>query len=603
MRHRRLFWLLFPSYVLITVGALAALAIYSRHSHRDFNLKQISADLESRARLFSSEVRRRLADGDEAGLDEVAKRLGHQSGTRITVIAPSGIVLADTEEAPSKMDNHRGRVEIATAFDRGRVGESLRYSNTMHEYYKYVAVPLVEDDEVVAVVRASKPVTVINATLGKFYGQLTVAGVVAVVLIVAASWVIARGVSRPIESMTRAAQRFSEGELDHRIDPSGSREFCELAVAMNQMAGQLGERIDTISRERNQRDAILGSMEEGVVALNENGRVIEVNPAAARILGFKVDKARGRLLHEVVRQRELLDFVDAALKAEEPGRRDIVMRRETDQYLHLNGAILRDVDGKAIGLLIVVHDMTEVRRLERVRSEFITNVSHELRTPLASIKASAETLHDGALTDSANARRFVETILRQSDQMMALIDDIFSLARVEKDSKARSVDKETCQVGEILTAAAATCRHFAEQRSIRVTVTSEEGLTAVVNPLLIRQAVVNLIDNALKYSDTGSEVRITAEATKGGLVIKVADDGCGIDEIHLPRIFERFYRVDKARSRELGGTGLGLAIVKHITLAHGGSVCAESEVDRGSTFYMCLPTEETAPVVHSEDAS
>jgi two-component system phosphate regulon sensor histidine kinase PhoR len=595
MRRRRLFWLLFPSYVLITAGALIALAIYGRLSLSDFHLKQISADLESRARLFSSEVQRRLAAGDEQGLDDVAKRLGKQSGTRITVIAPSGTVLADTEEAPSKMDNHRKRTEIATAFDEGRVGESLRFSNTMREHYKYVAVPLVEDGEVAVVVRASKPVTVINAALGKLYGQLAVAGVLAVVLTVAASWVIARTVSRPVESMTRAAQQFSEGDLNLRIDPSGPREFCELAVAMNQMAGQLGERIDTISRERNQRDAILGSMEEGVVALDESGRVIEVNPAAAEILGFDAGTARGRLLHEIVRQRELLDFVDAALSAKEPGRRDVVLRKDTDKHLHVNGAILRDVDGKTIGLLVVVHDMTEVRRLERVRSEFITNVSHELRTPLASIKASAETLHDGALTDSENAQRFVETILRQSDQMMALIDDIFSLARVEKDAKAKNVDKKPCRIAEILESAAGTCRHFAEQKGIRITVTCDEELTAEVNPLLIQQAVVNLLDNALKYSDSGSEVRMAAETVTDGVTIKVSDDGCGIDEVHLPRIFERFYRVDKARSRELGGTGLGLAIVKHITLAHGGKVSAESEVGRGSTFSMCLPAKETGP--------
>jgi two-component system phosphate regulon sensor histidine kinase PhoR len=579
-----------------------ALAIYGRLTLREYNLEQISVDLESRARLFSSEVRRRLADDDEAGLTEVAKQLGRESGTRVTVIAPSGTVLADSHEAPSMMDNHRRRREIATAFDERRVGESLRYSNTLHEPYKYVAVPLVEDGEVVAVVRASKPVTAINAAMGRLDGQFAVAGVVAVVLIVAVSWVIARGVCRPVESMTGAAQRFSEGQLNHRIEPSGPQEFCELGDAMNQMAGQLGERIDTISRERNQRDAILGSMEEGVVALDKNGRVIEINPAAAEILGFATVTARDRLLHEVVRHRELLEFVDAALKAEQPGRRDIVLRKETDKHLHLNAAILRDVNGETIGLLVVVHDMTQIRRLERVRSEFITNVSHELRTPLSSIKASAETLHNGALADLEIARRFVGTIVKQSDHMMALIDDIFSLARVEKDSKSLSVEKKSCRIAEILESAVGTCRHFARQRDIRFNVSCDEGLTAMVNPLLIQQAVVNLIDNALKYSDSGSEVRIVAEAAADGLTIKVSDDGCGIDQVHLPRIFERFYRVDKARSRELGGTGLGLAIVKHITLAHGGTVGAESEVDRGSTFCMCLPIKETAPVVQIENA-
>jgi two-component system phosphate regulon sensor histidine kinase PhoR len=459
----------------------------------------------------------------------------------------------------------------------------------MHEHYKYVAIPLVENDKVIAVVRASKPVTAINAALGSLYSQLATAGVIAVVLIVAASWIIARSISRPVEMMTRAARQFAEGRLDHRLEPSGPREFSELAAAMNWMAGQLGDRIDTISRERNQRQAILGSMEEGVVALDEMGRVIEVNPAAAKILGIDAGAARGRLLHEVARQRKLLDFVDAALSVEQPGRADVTPKGETERDLHLNGASLQDVNGKPIGLLVVMHDVTQIRRLERVRSEFITNVSHELRTPLSTIKATAETLYDGALDDIENARRFVETIVKQSDQMMTLIDDVFSLARIEKDATTRRIEKKASPIAEILESAANTCRHFAQQKQIELTISCDAALTAEVNPPLIQQAVVNLVDNAIKYSDAGSQVRISAASGEDGLTIKVSDDGCGIDQSHLPRLFERFYRVDKARSRDLGGTGLGLAIVKHITLAHGGNVSVESEVGRGSTFSLCLP--------------
>jgi two-component system phosphate regulon sensor histidine kinase PhoR len=589
MHRGRLFWVLFPSYVLITVASLVILGIYGAMSLRQFHLDQISEDLESRAILFSSEVRRSVSTGDHAKLDAIAKQLGDPSGTRITVIAPSGDVLADSEREPGTMDDHRHRPEISTAFDERRTGGSLRFSDTMAQYYKYVAVPVIEDDKVVAVVRASKPVTVIQTTRGALFRQLAVGGVVAVVLIVLVSWLIARNISRPLESMTAAARQFADGRLDHRLEPAGPAEFVDLATAMNQMAGQLNDRINTIVQDGNQRDAILGSMEEGVIALNETGRVIGVNHAAAAILEVAEEEAHGRLVHEIVRQRELLDFVDTALAAEQPDTCEFVLRGETEKHLHLHGSILYDVHGEAIGLLIVIHDVTILRRLERVRTEFITNVSHELRTPLSSIRASAETLQEGALSDPQNAGRFVDTIIRQSDQMVALIDDIFSLARIEKDAKVRSIEKQECRLREILETAADTCKHVAQEKQIGTDIACDDALSATLNPLLIRQAVVNLVDNAIKYSEAGSQINISAKTTDEGLTIEVTDEGCGIDRAHWPRLFERFYRVDKARSRELGGTGLGLAIVKHIALAHDGSVGVQSEVGRGSTFRICLP--------------
>jgi two-component system phosphate regulon sensor histidine kinase PhoR len=271
------------------------------------------------------------------------------------------------------------------------------------------------------------------------------------------------------------------------------------------------------------------------------------------------------------------------------------LRGGTEVHLHLNGTVLRDVDGTAIGLLIVMHDVTQLRRLERVRSEFITNVSHELRTPLSSIKASAETLMDGALGDTEHAERFVETIARQSDQMMALIDDIFSLARIEKNATAQSIDKESCPIAQVLESASAICRHFAQEKRINLHLSCDRHLVAEVNSLLLQQAVINLIDNAIKYSDEGSEVRISAAQVASDLVIEVVDQGCGIESSHLSRLFERFYRVDRARSRDMGGTGLGLAIVKHIALAHGGSVDVASCVGQGSTFRIRIPDGQNAP--------
>ncbi len=358
---------------------------------------------------------------------------------------------------------------------------------------------------------------------------------------------------------------------------------------MNRMARQLSERIQTILRQQNEHEAMVSSMEEGVLAIDNSGTIISLNATCATLLGGEPDQFKGRLVHEVIRKRELLEFVKSALASTSPVDGDLRVFGSQDRWLSAHGAALYDAQRRKIGVLVVLHDVSRLRHLENVRRDFVANVSHELRTPITSIKGFVETLLDGALDDRENAVRFLRIMLRQADRLDAIVGDLLTLSRIEKGSEEQWIELAPEAVAPVLQAAVEMCEMKAADKGIRLELTCPDKLTARINAPLLEQAVVNLVDNAIKYSGSGSTIEVRAAEDEASVVIRVEDHGCGIESRHLPRLFERFYRVDKARSRELGGTGLGLAIVKHIILAHRGSVSVESTVGTGSTFSLRLP--------------
>jgi two-component system phosphate regulon sensor histidine kinase PhoR len=325
-----------------------------------------------------------------------------------------------------------------------------------------------------------------------------------------------------------------------------------------------------------------------VLAIDARQRIVGINRAAADLLGVDLDDVVRRPLQEVVRNPDLRRFALTAIDCREPVEDDVVLRGDRDRTLRLRGTALRDVSGEG-GAVIVLNDVTDVQRLESVRRDFVANVSHELKTPVASIKGFVETLLDGAADDPAANRRFLEIVARQADRLAAIIDDLLSLSRIEQSEGKGNLPLEPTRLADVIAAVIADCGPRAADRSIRLETRCAEGLVADVNPPLLEQALINLVDNAIKYSDPGAGVWIAVEQADAGLVVRVSDEGCGIEAEHLPRLFERFYRVDKARSRKLGGTGLGLSIVKHIVQAHGGTVAVESEPGVGSTFTIRLP--------------
>ncbi|MEN6451414.1 MAG: ATP-binding protein, partial [Thermoguttaceae bacterium] len=573
-----------PVVLLLVAGFYAARVV------EELYREQLTSDLEARARLCGKPIGDLLADGKTARIDAVCKELGRATHTRITAVAPSGEVIGDSDDDPRTMENHKGadRPEILAAL-AGTTGTATRGSVTEKQERIYVAVPLGPAGAPTAAVRTSLPVSALTRAIGVVRGQFLAAALVGILCYAAVSLVISRRMSRPLEQIKAGVARFAAGELGHRLPIAGPEEIRALAAGLNDMAAQLNERIQTVLRQQDEREAMLSSMEEGVLAIDNSGTILRLNKTCASLLGGEPERFQSRGAYEVIRKPELLEFVEAALQSGSPLEREIQLRGPHDRWLVAHSSPLRDPQRGTIGVLVVLHDVTRLRHLEEVRRDFVANVSHELRTPITSLKGFVETLLDGALQDRENASRFLQIMLRQVNRLDAIIGDLLALSRIEKGSEGQTIELAVEPIRGVLQGAVEMCEKKAAEKSMTIEVACPEELTAEVNAALLEQAVINLLDNAIKYSESRSVVSLLAEQQGDELVIAVTDRGCGIEAKHLPRLFERFYRVDKARSRELGGTGLGLAIVKHIALAHHGSVSVESAVGAGSTFAMRLP--------------
>jgi two-component system phosphate regulon sensor histidine kinase PhoR len=394
--------------------------------------------------------------------------------------------------------------------------------------------------------------------------------------------------------MTVGAQRFARGDLDHRLADSDSKEIASLSAAMNEMASQLDDRIRTVTHQQNELQAMLVSMDEGVLAIDLKGKIISLNQAFADILRADANELKGKIVHEAIRKPQLLEFVQATLSSTEPIEETIELHDTEDRQLRARGTALLDAHQQRMGILVVLHDVTRLLRLETVRRDFVANVSHELGTPITAIKGFVESLLDGALDDRENANRFLQIVLRQVDRLDAMADDLLTLSRLESEPEQQAVELQPDSVQTVLQAAIQTCVTSAAEYRISIELKCDADLVAEIDAALLERAVVNLIDNAVKYSDSDTTVRVVGESVDGQIVIRVEDEGCGIAAYHLPRLFERFYRVDKARSREQGGTGLGLAIAKSIVESYGGQIELESYPRLGSTFrvtFLAWPNE------------
>jgi two-component system phosphate regulon sensor histidine kinase PhoR len=603
MSQRKLIWQLYPSYLVITLAALIAVTVYCSRYFREVYRNQVRDTLSQLAGMTAEQVRTVLQTEGPNSLDSLCKRLGRSSkgSTRLTIIAPSGKVLGDSDENPAVMEDHSGRPEIQEALRIGS-GSSVRFSPTLGRQMMYVAVALKGQEAPVAVIRAAAPLTEIDRASHSMYVHLLWAGLAIAAGAAVLSLMIARRISQPIVGIERVAERFAAGELDLRVPTPASAELAALAGSLNRMAVQLGERITTITAQRNELDAILASMAEGVFAVDNRGCIVSANPAAAELLGLGPAAAQGRHVEEVIRNVDLQQFVRQTLAGVQPPEMDISLpiegvppangnepTWESSRSFTLHGAGLTDARGRRTGAVIVLNDMTRIRRLEAIRRDFVANVSHELKTPVTSIQGFVEALAEGGVQEPAQVERYLSIIAKHASRLNSIIDDLLTLSRLEEAGERRALRFEVGPLKPVLEEAIALSGVKADEKRIAIDLACDDELEARINPPLLEQAVINLIDNAIKYSPEGSRIHIEASQADTQVSIAIADEGCGIPPEHLPRVFERFYVVDKSRSRKLGGTGLGLAIVKHIAQAHGGRVTVASTPGQGSTFTIHLP--------------
>lgn len=586
MKHHRLFWQIYPSYFLIIALVLIGLGWSFSISLRNFYYQQSSGDLKARAQLVALQLKEHIQLDDSEKLIDYIVRLGQQSETRITIIENDGEVLADSHQKISNMDNHRQRPEVVMAREQGE-GVSVRYSNSVHQQQMYYAMLLQTKNSPVRTVRTAIPLSVIDRALSDIYRRLMMIGLVVAFAIIPVAWFLSRRISRPLELMTSAAQRFSQGDLATPLAEVGSVETSRLARALNTMADELSRMIRREVDQRAEIEAILGCMIEGIIAVDQDARVLRLNTAAIKMFGVKKFQS-GRLIEEVIRHAELQQFIHKALRVQEPVESELVLLGLEKRYLHIQATPLTDSRKQRIGVVIVLHDLTRLRQLESVRRDFVANVSHELKTPITAIRGAVETLMDEAVLEGDN-RRFLQIIFKQGERLNALIEDLLDLSRIEQGANQGGWVLESGLLLPVLEGARTACESLMNQHQVRVEVDCPEDLQAAIHPQLLEQAVINLLSNAIKYSEKNSFVRVTAREEMDWIDIRVEDFGCGIDEKHLARIFERFYRADPARSRRLGGTGLGLAIVKHVAYAHQGDVSVTSIPEKGSCFVIHLP--------------
>ena len=589
MKKRRLIWQIYPTYLLIIILSLLVIGWYASIVLKDLYLRDIAANLTAQAKLIRQQVKPSLLERDPDRINDQCKLLGSEADNRVTVVLANGRVIGDSNEDPRLMDNHGDRPEIREAL-AGRTGLYYRYSYTLSTEMMYAAVPLFDSTEVIAVVRVAIPLRAIDTVLQTVYSRIAIAALIIAVMASGLSWWVSRRITRPLAELTEGARRFAKGDFTRRLPVSNAEEIDELAGSMNQMSIELDSRIESIVQQENQQAAILSGMIEGVLALDPDERILLMNFAAGQMFGVQAAQAEGKKLHETVRNADLLEFVSATLTEGRPREKSLLLEGGR-AILEARGTILKDARGNRIGVLVVLHDVTRIRQLEELRREFVANVSHELRTPITSIKGFVETLLQGALDDRQETERFLKVVAKHTDRLNAIIEDLLALSRIERDETRTRMTKEIKNIRPVLEAAIESCQVSAAQRNIRLLLQCCDVCPARVNAPLLEQAVVNLIDNAIKYSPEGSQVEIEGVCSDDEINVRITDHGCGISEEHLPRIFERFYRVDRARSRDLGGTGLGLAIVKHIALAHGGRVSVESTPGTGSVFKLSLPLD------------
>jgi two-component system phosphate regulon sensor histidine kinase PhoR len=516
------------------------------------------------------------------------RELGVEVSTRLTIVRAGGVVAADSEEEPLRMENHGTRPEILAARDAG-TGSAVRWSHTLGVDMMYVAVAIRRSGRLLGYARAALPLTAVRDRLAHVRNLVILGVVLATAGGLVLGFFFARSVTRPLTELTEAAEAIAAGGLDREIRTDAPAEIGQLAAAFKRMTGRLEERMDAVSRGRSQLAAILSGMVEGVVAVDREGRVLHMNEVAGAMLGASPEASQGKPLWEATRIPAVLDLLklppeDAAVSTREMRLPDGLKER----VLEVRASPLRDTRGGPGGLVIVLHDITDLRRLETVRRDFVANVSHELKTPVTAIRGLAETLIDDPGMERETHRGFLTKVRDQAERLSRLVGDLLALSRVESGGAA--LEREILDLRDPVRDSVRALEPAAAAKGLGFeAVIPPESLAVRGDREALRQVADNLLDNAVKYTPAGGRVRVVLRREAGEAVLEVHDSGPGIAPEHLGRIFERFYRVDKARSRELGGTGLGLSIVRHVALAHGGQAAVESTVGQGSTFRVRLP--------------
>jgi two-component system phosphate regulon sensor histidine kinase PhoR len=597
----QILWRLYAGYVLIIIITTIIIGVLINKQMAENGIEEINQNLEARTEYLSQIALPVLANQRSAQknnlskintdqmLQEIVSTLGHKTDSRLTVIGQNGVVIADSQERPEIMDNHSKRPEIIQARQTG-AGTSARFSNTLKLEMIYRAQSVIEQENLLGYVRVSLPSVTIEKKLTQLQNIIVLSGLFASLIALALGFYIAKSFTQPLIKLTEIAEAISRGEYDKRIIHKQNDEIGQLAKAFNRMAAASSHRMEEITKDRNSLAMILTGMVEGVVGVDEEQNIVHINNAAADMLGLSIASSLNKAIWEQVRIQEINISLERALKTGTVVESQ--MRRPTegeDLVVNIYVAVLLDSQQKLNGAVIVLNDISKLDLLRRIRRDFVANASHELKTPITAIKGLAETIFDDKSMPIETLRNFIQKIGIQSNRLASLITDLLSLSRLESDPDADNFQlvNFTEVVERTIEGALVNCvdKHLA---LIQKNCTTER-LQIKGDVQALSQLVDNLMDNAIKYTPPHGKITVSLMSEKDFVSFQISDTGIGISQSEQNRVFERFYRVDKARSRELGGTGLGLAIVKNIAQQHGGSVAVESQLGRGSIFTVHMP--------------
>ncbi len=572
--------LLLSAFAVIAITLIALDFYLSRYT--DVHERQMaSASLASDARILAGE----LGEVSPAALASWADNAAKRSGARVTVIDPDGVVLVDSEHASETMENHGARPEVREA-RRGGVGFATRRSATLDVDLSYVAVPGTYAGKSGFVLRLALPLRKLDAAVAAVRWRIAASSLIAASMALFLAYLFSRSFTRRVARLQNFAANLAGARPPYKLVPDAHDELGLLAASLSRASAQLHDLLERLSLESGRREAILTSMMEGVLAVDNELRVTFCNHAFARAVGAGLPVTEGLPVLELVRDPGFLDMLSRVLVTHETLKQRLQLAAADGRSFEVQTTPLNA--GSRSGVLAILHDITDLERLERIRKDFVANVSHELRTPLTAIRGYAETLLDGALEDAENNRKFLEVIRAHAIRLNNIASDLLILSELE--SGQRSAPAEAISVREALESALRTVESEARVRGVSVSPRALDAGEVLGHRIRLEQAFVNLIDNAIKFNREGGEVSVEACRTADGRVrIAISDTGIGIPSEDLPRIFERFYRVDKARSREVGGTGLGLSIVKHIVERMDGTISVESELGKGTSFTLLLP--------------
>ena len=586
-----IFWKQFISSFLIIFLVLFLFTFLVIGELQDYDKSLNKERLLTTANLVTDVLERPLEIGSQAEIQKLVSELGEKTGIRITVISKDGTVLGDSSRSPSEMENHSDRPEIREAIAND-VGESSRYSDTLKQEMFYVAVPYRGNGgQIKAVIRTSLPLSFMQNMIHPIEMKVIYLGGILTVIALLLSFALSKTISMSFRGIINTSEELAKGNLDISMPVvNGKTEISKISMALNRMAQKLNELFKQLSKEKNQLEAVLGAMSEGVMVVSRDGRVIIINSALKKMFNLKEDSMH-KPYWEILRNRELTKLVESVLENRVSDSREIFYLYPDEKHYFVNVIPLDSPDKE---LIVVLFDITDFKRLEKIKADFIANVSHELRTPLTAIKGYTETLEEEAYESPEDQKHFLRIIKRHTDRLINIVSDLLVLSEVEsRDSLSKensANDLEEINMNELIKSSVDALRSKAAEKGIDVSFESEEEAYKVkANRFLLEQMFINLIDNAVKYTPESGRVAIRVSSHDSQILTEISDTGIGIPKEHLPRIFERFYRVDKTRSRNLGGTGLGLSIVKHIVIMHGGRIEVQSEEGKGSKFSVTLP--------------